>query len=136
VVSLQIFQLGQKSLKAEVDVKASLEMFEQIDYVAYGTFSSLGEGQFQLTFHLSGNKNGVARSFIAKGTLTEALDKLAKQVFDFFQKNVYPDWETPHTQLSWLPIPINPTKLKVTLGKNQTHIANYVDTDFHSLVNC
>lgn len=104
--------LGHKISKAEVDVKASLEMFEQIDYVAYGTFSSLGEGQFQLTFHLSGNKNGVTRSFIAKGTLTEALDKLAKQVFDFFQKNVYPDWETPHTLLSWLPIPINPNKVE------------------------
>lgn len=102
--------LGKPISMEEINVKMALEMFEQIDYVSYGTFSNLGKNKFQLTYHITGNKNGVSRSFIATGRLTEALNDLAKQVFDFFQKNVYPDWETPEQQLSWLAMPVNPNK--------------------------
>lgn len=101
---------GEPITQHELNVKKALEIFEEIDYMAYGTFTSLGRGRFQLTFHLTGNKNGVNRAFIAQGRLTEALNDLAEQVFDYFQKNVYPDWETPHTQLTWMPAPLNPEK--------------------------
>lgn len=94
----------------ELKVQMALEIYEQIDLVAYGTFSNLGRGDFQLTFHISNNKNGTQRSFISRGPLIKALDDLVKQVFDFFQKNVYPDWETPFKGLAWLPIPINYNK--------------------------
>ena len=106
--------LGKPITLAEINAKMALEMFEQIDYVSYGTFSNLGKNNFQLTFHIVGNKNGVSRSFIATGRITDALTDLAKQVFDFFQKNVYPDWETSEKQLSWLPMPINPNKAGYT----------------------
>jgi len=100
--------LGKKITSEELNVKFALEMLNQIDFISYGTFSSLGKGQFQLTLHLQGNKNGVTRNFLSRGRLTEALDDLAKQVFDYFQKNTYEDWSAPQqSNLVWLPMPIN-----------------------------
>lgn len=93
--------------KQEIDVKKALEMYDQIDYVSYGTFSSIGKGSFQLTYHLIGNKNGVSRNFIARGRLLDAVNQLAQQVFDFFQANIYAEWKAPYGQLVWLPMPIN-----------------------------
>ncbi|OFZ30659.1 MAG: hypothetical protein A2622_13395 [Bdellovibrionales bacterium RIFCSPHIGHO2_01_FULL_40_29] len=86
-------------------------MYKQIDYVSYGTFSSLGAGQFQLTYHMQGVKNGMTRQFIARGKLIEALDNLALQVFDFFQKNIYPDWEpsADSQNLEWIRMPVQST---------------------------
>jgi hypothetical protein len=98
-------------------------MVGKIDYVAYGTFSSLGRGQVQLTFHLTGNKSGVSRAFISHGRLTNALDDLAKQVFDFFQKNVHADWKAPHGQMEWLPMPSSPGHEDATGGPLQ--VASY-----------
>jgi hypothetical protein len=100
--------LGRGLSRSELDAKIAMTMVGKIDYVAYGTFSSLGRGQVQLTFHLTGNKSGVSRAFISQGRLTNALDDLAKQVFDFFQKNVHADWKAPHGQLEWLPMPSSP----------------------------
>jgi hypothetical protein len=102
--------LGKKMSQDEINVKAALEMYEQIDFVAYGTFSSLGRAQFLMTLHLTGNKSGVTRSFQARGRLMDAVNDLARQVFDFFQKNEFPDWETPHKGLSWLAMPADPTR--------------------------
>ncbi len=103
-------RLGQSVTRQDLDSTASKNIFEQIDVVAFGTFSSLGRGQFQVTLQLTGNKNGITRSFIATGPLTAAVNDLAKQVFDFFQMNVYPDWETSQKQLQWLPMPVNLNK--------------------------
>jgi hypothetical protein len=82
-------------------------MYEQIDYISYGTFSSLGQGNFQLTFHIVGNKNGMTRNFISRGKLVVAVDQLAREVFDFFQANVYEEWKSPYEKLTWLPMPLN-----------------------------
>jgi hypothetical protein len=101
---------GKTITKDELEVKKALEMFNQIDYVSYGTFSSLGKGNFQLTFHIIGYKNGVTRNFITRGPLVQALDQLAFQVFDFFQSNVYEEWKAPYANLIWLPMPINPER--------------------------
>ena len=101
---------GKTITKEELDVKKALEMFNQIDYVSYGTFSSLGKGNFQLTFQIIGYKNGVTRNFIARGPLVQARDYLAFQVFDFFQSNVYEEWKSPYGHLIWLPMPINPER--------------------------
>jgi len=98
--------LGNRISEVKLNVKKALEIYEQVDYTSYGTFSSLGNGLFQLTYHLTGFKNGVSRNFVARGNLTSALDNLAQQVFDFFQKNQYPKWETPHAQLVWMPTPV------------------------------
>ncbi len=103
--------LGKPLSAEQVNQKLARHIFEQIDVVAYGTFSNLGRGQFQVTLHLTGHQNGVTRSFVAVGALTEAIQSLAQQVFDFFQKNIYPDWETPEKQLQWLPMPRNPNKM-------------------------
>lgn len=102
--------LGQPVSAQELNTQKVTAIYDHVDYISYGTFSSLGRGQFQVTFHLIDSKTGVYRSFIATGRLTEAVDQLALQLFDYFQKNVYPDWETPAT-LSWLPMPVNPNKV-------------------------
>ena len=104
--------LGTRISKDELNIKKALELFEQIDYVSFGTFSSLGKGKFQLTFHMVGYRNGVTRNFIARGELVEALDDLAQQVFDFFQANIYEEWKAPYSSLVWLPMPINPERQK------------------------
>jgi len=102
--------LGKSITLPEIDPKMGKVVANDIDFVSYGTFSNLGRGIFQLTFHLTGTKTGISRSFIARGSLIDALDDLVKQVFDFFQKNIYPDWEPPHPGLTWLPMPANPNK--------------------------
>jgi hypothetical protein len=99
--------LGISISQQEINVKKALEMYEQIDYISYGTFSSLGKGNFQLTFHIVGNKNGITRNFISRGKLVVAVDQLAREVFDFFQANVYEEWKSPYEKLTWLPMPKN-----------------------------
>lgn len=98
--------IGKPITQNELNIKYSLEIYEQVDYISYGTFSSLGNGNFQVTYHIQGYKNGVTRNFIARGELTSAINNLAKQVFDYFQKTVFPDWEAPQKALEWLPMPI------------------------------
>lgn len=86
---------------------SSSDQLGKLDYAAYGTFSSLGNDQFQLTFHLQNIKDGSTRNFISRGLLVSAVDDLALQVFDFFQKNIYADWQPKEKQLEWLPMPSN-----------------------------
>lgn len=102
--------MGRKLTAPELNSKLMMEMYNQIDYIAYGTFSSLGGGQFQITLHMQGHKNGVVRSFASQGRLVDAVNGVALQVFNFFQKNNYADWENPQQQLTWMPMPINPNK--------------------------
>lgn len=86
------------------------ELRRAIDFMAYGTFSNLGGGGFQLTLQLTSLSDGVTRSFVARGPLLEAVEELAQDVFDYFQKNVYPDWEPANGLLEWLPRPANPLR--------------------------
>ncbi|MEY4616088.1 MAG: hypothetical protein RJB66_1048 [Pseudomonadota bacterium] len=101
--------LSQLEGRSFIPSKA-IKAFSGIDYVSYGTFSHLGRGQFQLTYHLKGYLSGELRSFVVSGSLVEAIDKLAKEVFDFFQKNIYSDWNSSQRSLSWLPMPANPNR--------------------------
>ncbi len=107
---------GKRITQEELNVLKALEIYEQIDYLSYGTFSNIGNGNFQVTYHLQGFKNGVTRNFIATGRLTAAVNDLAQQVFDFFQKNEHPDWETPYAKLQWLLMPVNPTRSEAVYG--------------------
>lgn len=95
---------------ANAQKNAAQQIYNLLDYVAYGTFSSLGGGQFQLTLHLTSLKTNGQRAFLAKGRLTEAVGSLALQLFDYFQKNEYAQWETPFAGLQWIPSPANPAK--------------------------
>lgn len=97
-----------KQYKTGNKTKSAQEIYNLLDYMAYGTFSNLGRGQFQLTLHLTSLKNNGQRAFVAKGRLTEAVGSLALQVFDYFQKNQYVNWETPFDALEWIPSPVNP----------------------------
>lgn len=99
-------QLESRAVNPEDAVTA----FHSIDYISYGTFSHLTHNQFQLTYHMTAYQNGEVKSFIATGSLVEAVNDLAKQVFDYFQKNNYPEWQSPHKGLSWLPMPANPNR--------------------------
>lgn len=84
-------------------------------YIAYGTFSSLGRGLFNLTFHLQSLRTGKIISFSHQGRLLDALQELAKDVFTEFQKIETPAWEDPQPVLRWLPQPTQPDKTEFTL---------------------
>ena len=101
---------GSSKSPQALRIQYALEIFNQIDYVAFGTFSHLGNNQFQVTLQLQGHKNGVIRHFMTSGSLANAINTLASQVFDYFQKNEYPDWATPAGKLTWLPMPANPLR--------------------------
>lgn len=109
----------------ELSTKMQNILAEEIDFVSYGTFSSLGNGNFQLTFHLYDYKNGVSRDFIARGSLIEAVDRLAFLVFDYFQANLYEEWKNPSIGLTWLPMPINPERDRSILESNEWKLYTY-----------
>jgi hypothetical protein len=102
----------------ERSLRFAAELRRAIDFVAFGTFSNLGRGSFQLTLQLRRLVDGSIRSFVARGPLTDAVDELAQEVFDHFQKNVYPDWESPYGQLEWLPRASNPVRDNRALVKS------------------
>lgn len=109
--------LGTRITQEELNVRRALEIYEQIDYAGYGTFSGVGNGDFQITFHLQGFKNGVTRNFIATGRMGDAVDDIARQVFDHFQKIATPDWQTPYGQLQWLAMPVNLNRSEAAYGQ-------------------
>ena len=97
-----------KDKPARVDQAVSV--YRQIDFTAYGSFTSLGGNEFQLTLHMQNFKTGTSRSFSTRGTLTRAVEILANRVFDFFQSNVYPSWEDKGSTLEWIAMPTNPAR--------------------------
>ena len=101
---------GKTKAPQSVKIQYAMEVYNQIDYISFGTFTHLGNNQFQVTLQMQGFKNGVARNFISQGTLTAALNNLASSVFDYFQKNEYPNWSAPQEKLAWLPMPTNPNR--------------------------
>ena len=58
----------ERSLRFAADLRRA------IDFVAFGTFSNLGRGSFQLTLQLRRLVDGSIRSFVARGPLTDAVD--------------------------------------------------------------
>jgi len=116
---------GEVLSPSEISTKLQNILTDEIDFVSYGTFSSLGKGQFQLTYHLFDYKNGVSRDFIARGNLIEAVDRLAFLVFDYFQANIYEEWKNPNAGLTWLPMPINPERDRSILEANQYELYSY-----------
>ena len=101
---------GQNKSPQSIRIQYALEVFNQIDYIAFGTFTHLGNNQFQVTLQIQGHKNGVTRHFMTQGSLSNAINTLASEVFDYFQKNEYPDWSIPPDKLAWLPMPANPQR--------------------------
>lgn len=108
---------GQKMTLSELNVKYALEIYEQLDYLSYGTYSSQGNGFFTVTYTLIGFKSGVTRNFKAEGRIVEAIDSVAFQVFEYFQKMESPEWKNPHLQLQWITQPVNPTKEGYTFSE-------------------
>lgn len=78
---------------------------EPVQYSAYGTFSSLGRGLFQVTLHISNLKTGAMKSFTVNTSIKEASKDLAYLVYEYFQRQAFPDWQVIHSDLSWLPAP-------------------------------
>ncbi len=109
------FQFSAKS-NVLLNKNSAMQFASDTDYISYATFSNIGAGNFQLTLHLVAKKDGANRAFIARGPLLLAVGELAQQLFDFFQKNQYPDWKNPQ-QLEWLPTPANPTKSGYTFSE-------------------
>jgi hypothetical protein len=88
----------------------ALALQQQIDYLAHGAFAHLGGGEFQLTLHLQNTRTGAIRSLTARGPLVQATQQLAQHLFDQFQKNAYPAWESGPGALQWLAPPANPVR--------------------------
>lgn len=103
-----------KPRRGEQGIRTALSLRDEIDYLAYGSFSNLGNNNFQLTLHLQNARTGAIRSLISRGPLVAATDLLAQSMFDFFQKNSYPPWEAPMQQLEWLAMPGNPLRNEPT----------------------
>ena len=114
---LKDFKAGKK--------RSAQEIYNLLDYMAYGTFSSLGGGQFQLTLHMTSLKNNSQRAFLATGRLTEAVGSLALQVFDYFQKNKYSKWESPFVALEWIPAPKNPNRYSAAQALQYCQLRGY-----------
>lgn len=95
--------LDPKSIKENKNAWA--QALGPIQYVAYGTFSNLGRGRFQVTLHMTNVRTGVTRSFTSNSSIKEASRDLAFLVFDYFQKQIFEEWIAPHSQLTWLPSP-------------------------------
>lgn len=103
-----------RALNNATQVRLAHSIYSQLDYTAYGEYSSYGAGSFQLTLNLLNLKTGSVKSFTANGRLTEAVGMLAQQLFDFFQKNQYAAWETPYKDSTWIPVPVSSTKFEYT----------------------
>lgn len=88
----------------------ALALQQQVDYLAHGSFTHIGAGEFQLTLHLQNTRSGAMRSLMARGSLVRATEQLAQQLFDLFQKNAYPVWEAGPGLLQWLAPPANPAR--------------------------
>jgi len=88
----------------------AVRVYRQIDFTAYGSFTSMGGNEFQLTLHIQNFKTGASRSFSTRGTLTRATEVLASRVFDYFQSNVYPAWDESTSALEWIAMPSNPAR--------------------------
>lgn len=91
-------------------LKETADVLRPIDYVAVGTFASLGAGEFEVTVTLQNLRTGNSRSFSAKGALLQAVDTVAGKVFDQFQGNHYPSWTAAGQSLDWLAMPANPSR--------------------------
>jgi hypothetical protein len=112
--------VGAPLLQSDIHDKLSSDILDEVDVIGYGTFSHLGRGRFQLTFHMISQRDGIHRSFISTGSLNEALQDLARQVFDSFQRQVYAEPVDPQPGLSWLPMPVNPNRGGYTWEEAQT----------------
>lgn len=81
-----------------------------VTFVAYGTFTSLGKGTFQLTYHLQNVINGKEISFASNGKLLDATQSLAQEVFSYFHKLEQQKWQAADEQLIWMKAPTLPQK--------------------------
>lgn len=104
-ISEAYLQTDLKQLNTESNPTGFREIYNKIDIIGYGTFSSLGQGDFQVTYHLKNIHTGDTQNFISRGNLIAAIDDLARQIFDVYQKNTYPDWLPSAAHLEWLPMP-------------------------------
>lgn len=91
-------------------LKEARDALKQVDYMAVGTFANVGQGEFEVTLTMQNLRNGVSRTFAARGSLLQAVDQLAAQVFEFFQSVDYPEWTAAGARLEWLPMPANPER--------------------------
>ena len=98
----------EKDKPARLD--QAVRVYQQIDFTAYGSFTSMGDNEFQLTLQIQNFKTGTSRSFSTRGTLTRAVEVLASRVFDYFQSNVYAAWDESRGALEWIAMPGNPAR--------------------------
>jgi len=112
--------LGQTRTSTEYENLKVL--IEPLQYSAFGTFSNLGRGLFQVTLHMTNIKTGIQRNFSVSANLTEAPRLLAFQIFDYFQKQIFQDWLAVHPHLEWLPAPYrHPSRGGFSFGEALTY---------------
>ena len=102
--------VGGRLSRDDAAHRQAFAMQQQIDFLAHGSFTHVGGGDFQLTLHLTNIRNGAMRSLEARGPLGQATRQLAQKMFDLFQKNDYPAWDAGPAPLQWLAPPANPAR--------------------------
>jgi hypothetical protein len=107
--AFRAFIEGRENSKP-VRLDQAVRVYQQIDFTAYGSFTSVGGNDFQLTLHIQNFKTGTSRSFSTRGTLTRAVEMLASRVFDYFQSKVHPESDESRGALEWIAMPSNPAR--------------------------
>lgn len=107
-----------KDLKAHSQ-RASLpmEVFNNMDYVLYGSYTMLGKANISVTLTVEKLKTGQTRSFEVTAPISSAMKLLARKVFDFFQSNEYAEWVDPQPNLQWIPSAPAQPKTTATIAK-------------------
>ncbi len=91
---------------------SSLEIANAVDSILYGSYTIDSRRTISLQLGLENLKTGDITYFQAKGNIRVVGAEMAKKIFDHFHKLIYPDWQNPNKQLTWiLPSPYK-AKLK------------------------
>ncbi len=83
------------------------EIFNQVDYVLYGSYTVIDNGHVSLSLTAERFHTGEMRTFQARGRIQEAVSALAVELFDFAQANRRSAWKNPLEGLTWLVPPIS-----------------------------
>ncbi|MSQ60319.1 MAG: hypothetical protein EXR36_11935 [Betaproteobacteria bacterium] len=106
----------QKMSRKEMPVAEALKMVRELRFLAYGTYTVAGRGTVRVVLNLEDLLTLRIKSFSAQGPIDEVGWLLANKVMDFLQGMVYPNWENPQPQLTWIAPSFPQTKVRAQLA--------------------
>jgi len=105
VQGLNIRSQKLSSEDSKTAIQHNLDLLNGVDYVMYGTYTILSGRRLKSTITLENILTGKQYSFSATGSVEDISERLAKKVFDHFQKNTYPGWQNPQPLKLWISAP-------------------------------